>query len=53
MNFKERLEIARAYVQGHKSEMVILGVMFGITVAVSIALASGDVGEAVARGRNR
>jgi hypothetical protein len=42
--------ILKSYVREHASEMVIVGIMFGISVSVAM-LATGDITEALARGR--
>jgi hypothetical protein len=44
-------ETLKVYLQTHRSEMVILGVMAAVTLTVSIAMAGGNIGEAIARGR--
>lgn len=44
-------ERIRTYVSLHRNELAITGVMLGISLAVSVALASGDIGEALARRR--
>lgn len=51
LDWKQRLEIVKTYATTHKNEMVIFGVMFGISLAISIAMAGGDLGEAIAKGR--
>jgi hypothetical protein len=45
-------DILKSYVREHGSEMVIVGLMFGISVGVAV-LATGDITEAVARNRGK
>jgi hypothetical protein len=43
-------DVLKSYVREHASEMVIVGIMFGISVSVAM-LATGDFTEALARRR--
>jgi glycerol uptake facilitator-like aquaporin len=43
-------DLLKSYVKEHTSEMVIVGIMFGISVSIAI-LATGDFTEALARRR--
>jgi hypothetical protein len=43
-------DVLKSYVREHANEMVIVGIMFGISVGVAV-LATGDFTEALARGR--
>lgn len=45
-------DIAKSYAREHASEMVIIGIMFGISVSIAI-LATGDFTEALASRRRR
>ena len=45
-----KLDVLKWYVREHANEMVIVGIMFGISVGVAI-LATGDFTEALARRR--
>jgi hypothetical protein len=45
-------DILKSYVREHGSKVVIVGIMLGISVCVAV-LATGDITEAVARGRGR
>ena len=46
-----KLDVLKSYVREHASELVIVGIMFGISVGVAI-LATGDFTEALARRRH-
>ena len=41
-------DILKSYAREHASEMVIVGIMFGISVSIAL-LATGDFTEALAR----
>lgn len=43
-------DVLKSYIREHASEMVIVGIMFGISVSVAM-LATGDFTEALARKR--
>ena len=43
-------DVLKSYAREHTTEMVIVGIMFGISVSVAI-LATGDFTEALARNR--
>ena len=43
-------DVLKSYVREHASEIVIVGIMFGISVSIAI-LATGDFTEALARRR--
>jgi glycerol uptake facilitator-like aquaporin len=43
-------DVLKSYVREHASEMVIVGIMFGISVSIAM-LATGDFTEALARRR--
>jgi hypothetical protein len=43
-------DVLKSYAREHASEMVIVGIMLGITVSVAM-LATGDFTEALARSR--
>lgn len=43
-------DVLKSYAREHASEMVIVGIMFGISVSVAM-LATGDFTEALARSR--
>ena len=43
-------DVLKSYIREHASEMVIVGIMFGISVSVAM-LATGDFTEALARRR--
>ena len=43
-------DVLKSYVREHASELVIVGIMFGISVSIAI-LATGDFTEALARSR--
>jgi glycerol uptake facilitator-like aquaporin len=43
-------DVLKSYVREHASELVIVGIMFGISVSIAI-LATGDFTEALARRR--
>ena len=43
-------DVLESYIREHASEMVIVGIMFGISVSVAM-LATGDFTEALARKR--
>ena len=43
-------DVLKSYVREHASEIVIVGIMFGISVSIAI-LATGDFTEALARSR--
>jgi hypothetical protein len=45
-----KLDVIKSYAREHASEMVIVGIMFGISVSVAL-LATGDFTEALARKR--
>ena len=45
-------DVLKSYIREHASEMVIVGIMFGISVGIGM-LATGDFTEALARGRKR
>jgi hypothetical protein len=47
-----KLDVLKSYVREHANEMVIVGIMFGISVGVAM-LATGDFTEALARGRGK
>ena len=51
---KGRIQMGRikSYVREHASEMVIVGIMFGISVSIAM-LATGDITEAIARKRHQ
>ena len=44
-------DVLKSYVREHASEMVIVGIMFGISVSIGM-LATGDFTEALARKRH-
>jgi hypothetical protein len=44
-------DVLKSYVREHASEMVIVGIMFGISVSIAL-LATGDFTEALARKRH-
>ena len=50
IEIKDILEwnVLKGYVREHASEMVVVGIMFGISVSVAM-LATGDFTEALAR----
>jgi hypothetical protein len=43
-------DVLKSYIREHASEIVIVGIMFGISVSVAM-LATGDFTEALARKR--
>jgi hypothetical protein len=46
-------DVLKSYVREHSTEMVIVGIMFGISIGIGM-LATGDFTEALARsGRKR
>jgi hypothetical protein len=45
-------DILKSYAREHANEMVIVGIMFGISVSVAL-LATGDFTEALARRRGK
>ena len=47
-----RWDVFKSYAREHASELVIVGIMFGISVSVAM-LATGDFTEALARGRGK
>jgi hypothetical protein len=44
-------DVFKSYAREHASEMVIVGIMFGISVSIAL-LATGDFTEALARKRH-
>ena len=46
-----KLDVFKSYVREHANEMVIVGIMFGISVGIAM-LATGDFTEALARRRH-
>lgn len=44
-------DVLKSYIREHASEMVIVGIMFGISVSIAM-LATGDFTEALARKRH-
>jgi hypothetical protein len=46
-----KLDVLKSYVREHASELVIVGIMVGISVSVAL-LATGDFTEALARRRH-
>jgi hypothetical protein len=47
-----RWDVLKCYAREHTSEIVILGIMFGISLGIAM-LATGDFTEALARKRGR
>ena len=42
----------RWFLQDHKNELLVVGIMTGISLAIAFA-ATGDISEAIARSRKR